>query len=59
MSQWPLWAVLAPGDLARLERRARAIAMADGGEEDGGEPPFKVIHPRGFSRRWAYPRSGS
>src|SRR5690242_711326 len=43
MSRWPLWAVLTPGEPARLESRARAIVMPDWDEEDGEEPPFEVI----------------
>ena len=43
MSRWPLWAVLAPGEPARLESRALAIVMPDWDEEDGKEPPFEVI----------------
>ncbi|PTL84590.1 hypothetical protein [Vitiosangium sp. GDMCC 1.1324] len=43
MSRWPLWAVLTPGDPARLESRARAIVMTDLDEELGKEPPFEVI----------------
>jgi hypothetical protein len=47
MSRWPLWAVLAPGEPARLESRARAIAMTDLDEELGKEQPFEVIPGRG------------
>jgi hypothetical protein len=43
MSRWPLWAVLAPGEPARLESRALAIAMPDWDEEDGEELPFEFI----------------
>ena len=43
MSQWPLWAVLAPGEPTRLESRARAIVMTELDEELGVEPPFEVI----------------
>jgi hypothetical protein len=43
MSRWPLWAVLTPGEPARLESRARAIVMTDLDEELGKEPPFKII----------------
>jgi hypothetical protein len=43
MSQWPLWAVLAPGEPARLESRAYAIVMTEEDEEDGREPSFEVI----------------
>ncbi|KFA93034.1 hypothetical protein [Archangium violaceum] len=43
MSRWPLWAVLAPGEPARLESRALAIAMPDWDEEDGEQLPFEVI----------------
>lgn len=43
MSQWPLWAVLAPGEPAWLERRARAIVMTEEDEEDGKEQPFEFI----------------
>ncbi|PTL82054.1 hypothetical protein [Vitiosangium sp. GDMCC 1.1324] len=43
MSRWPLWAVLAPGEPARLESRAQAIVMPDWDEEDGEELPFEVI----------------
>ncbi|OJH39308.1 hypothetical protein [Cystobacter ferrugineus] len=43
MSPWPLWAVLAPGEPARLESRVLAIAMPDWDEEDGEELPFEVI----------------
>ncbi|WP_152622291.1 hypothetical protein [Archangium violaceum] len=42
MNQWPLWAVLAPGEPARLESRALVIVMPDW-EEDGEEQPFEVI----------------
>jgi hypothetical protein len=43
MSRWPLWAVLAPGEPARLESRARAIVMTDLDQELGKEQPFEVI----------------
>ncbi len=43
MSRWPLWAVLAPGEPARLESRALAIAMPDWEEENGEELPFEFI----------------
>ncbi|HYO67754.1 MAG TPA: hypothetical protein VEU33_16895 [Archangium sp.] len=43
MSRWPLWAVLAPGEPAWLESRARAIVMTEEDEEDGKEQPFEVI----------------
>jgi len=43
MSQWPLWAVLAPGDPARLESRALSIVLPDWDEEDGEELPFEFI----------------
>jgi hypothetical protein len=43
MNRWPLWAVLAPGEPARLESRALAIAMPDWDEEDGEELPFEFI----------------
>ncbi|HEX5752807.1 MAG TPA: hypothetical protein VFZ09_41770 [Archangium sp.] len=43
MSRRPLWAVLAPGEPAWLERRARAIAMTEEDEEDGKEQPFELI----------------
>jgi len=43
MSRWPLWAVLTPGEPARLESRARAIVMADLEQELGEEQPFEVI----------------
>ncbi|MCY1074683.1 hypothetical protein [Archangium lansingense] len=43
MSLWPLWAVLTPGEPARLESRARAIVMTEEDEEDGKEPPFEII----------------
>ena len=43
MSQWPVWAVLAPGEPTRLESRALTIVMPDWDEEDGEEPPFEVI----------------
>jgi hypothetical protein len=43
MNQWPLWAVLAPGEPTRLESRARAIAMTELEEELGKEQPFQVI----------------
>ncbi len=38
-----IWAVLTPGEPARLESRARAIVMTEADEEDGLEPPFEVI----------------
>ena len=41
MSRWPLWGVLAPGEPARLESRARAIVMTEEDEEDGEEQPFE------------------
>ena len=47
MSRWPLWAVLAPGEPARLESRALAIAMPDWDEEDGEELPFELISGSG------------
>lgn len=47
MSRWPLWAVLAPGEPARLESRARAIVMTDLDEELGKEQPFEVIPGNG------------
>ncbi|ATB42071.1 hypothetical protein CYFUS_007547 [Cystobacter fuscus] len=43
MSRWPLWAVLAPGEPARLESRALTLVMPDWNEEDGEEQPFEVI----------------
>lgn len=43
MNQWPIWAVLAPGEPARLESRALAIAMPDWDEEDGEELPFEFV----------------
>jgi hypothetical protein len=43
MSRWPLWAVLTPGDPARLERRVRAALMLEEDEEAGKEPSFEVI----------------
>ncbi|KFA94403.1 hypothetical protein Q664_02995 [Archangium violaceum Cb vi76] len=43
MSRWPLWAILAPGEPAWLERRARTIVMTEEDEEDGKEQPFEVI----------------
>jgi hypothetical protein len=43
MSRWPLWAVLAPGDPAQLESRARSIVMSDLEQELGKEQPFEVI----------------
>ncbi|HYO52172.1 hypothetical protein [Archangium sp.] len=43
MSRWPPWAVLTPGEPARLESRARAIVMTDWDEEVGKEPPFEII----------------
>ncbi|WPB73410.1 hypothetical protein KYC5002_30675 [Archangium violaceum] len=43
MSRWPLWAILAPGEPARLEDRALGIVMPDWDEEDGGELPFEII----------------
>jgi len=43
MSQWPLWAVLAPGEPARLESRALSIVLPDWDEEDGEELPFEFI----------------
>ncbi|WP_309888572.1 hypothetical protein [Archangium sp.] len=43
MSQWPLWAVLAPGEPAQLESRARAIVMTDLDAELGKDQPFEVI----------------
>jgi len=43
MSHWPLWAVLAPGEPARLESRALSIVLPDWDEEDGEELPFEFI----------------
>ncbi|MFE8598374.1 hypothetical protein [Archangium violaceum] len=43
MSRRPIWAVLAPGEPARLESRALAIVMPDWDEEDGEEQPFELI----------------
>jgi hypothetical protein len=43
MTRWPLWAVLAPGEPARLESRARSIVMSDLDQELGKEQPFEVI----------------
>ncbi len=43
MSRGPFWGVLAPGEPARLERRARAILMTEEDEEDGEEQPFELI----------------
>ena len=43
MRQWPLWAVLAPGEPNRLESRALSIVLPDWDEEDGEELPFKFI----------------
>ena len=43
MSQWPLWAVLAPGEPTRLESRALAIVLPDWDEEDGEALPFEFI----------------
>ncbi|HYO59074.1 hypothetical protein [Archangium sp.] len=43
MSQWPLWAVLTPGEPSRLERRVRAALMLDEDGDDGKEPSFEVI----------------
>jgi len=43
MSRWPLWAVLAPGEPARLESRARSIVMTELDQELGKEQPFEVI----------------
>lgn len=42
MNRWPLWAVLAPGNPAHLESRARAIVMTEEEEEDGEELPFEI-----------------
>ncbi|HYO57012.1 hypothetical protein [Archangium sp.] len=47
MSRYPFWAVLTPGEPARLESRARAIVMTEADEEDGKEPPFEVIPGNG------------
>jgi hypothetical protein len=48
MNQWPLWAVLTPGEPVRLESRVRAALMLDEeDEEDGEEPSFKIIPGRG------------
>ncbi|KFA90284.1 hypothetical protein [Archangium violaceum] len=43
MNRWPLWAVLTPGEPARLERRIRAALMLEEDEEDGKEPSFEII----------------
>ena len=43
MSRWPLWAVLAPGEPARLESLARSIVMTDLDQELGKAQPFEVI----------------
>jgi hypothetical protein len=43
MSQWPLWAVLTPGEPTRLESRARSIVMTDLDQELGKEQPFELI----------------
>ncbi|HEX5744598.1 MAG TPA: hypothetical protein VFZ09_00060 [Archangium sp.] len=47
MSRTTYWAILAPGEPAWLERRARAIVMTEADEEDGKEPPFEVISGNG------------
>ncbi|ATB41013.1 hypothetical protein CYFUS_006475 [Cystobacter fuscus] len=47
MNRWPLWAVLTPGEPARLERRVRAALMLEGDEEHGKGPSFEVIPGRG------------
>ncbi|HEX5745436.1 MAG TPA: hypothetical protein VFZ09_04275 [Archangium sp.] len=44
MSQWPLWAVLTPGDPVQLERRVRSALML----EDEKEPSFEVIPGSGL-----------
>jgi hypothetical protein len=43
MRWWPLWAVLTPGEPARLERRIRAALMLEEDEEDGKVPSFEII----------------
>lgn len=43
MNRYTYWAILAPGEPAWLEGRARAIVMTEADEEDGKEPPFEVI----------------
>lgn len=43
MSRWPLWAVLAPVEPARLESLARSILMTDLDQELGKEQPFEII----------------
>ena len=48
MNRWPLWAVLAPGEPARLESRARSVVMDDLDEELGKEPPFEFIPGSGL-----------
>lgn len=42
MSHWPLWAVLAPIEPARLKSRAFAALGLEEGEEDEDGPPFEV-----------------
>jgi hypothetical protein len=43
MSRWPLWAVLAPGEPARLKSRAYAALCLEEDEEDEDGPPFELI----------------
>jgi hypothetical protein len=47
MSRYSFWAVLTPGEPARLESRARAIVMTEWDEEEGREPPFELIRGSG------------
>ncbi len=43
MSRIPLWAVLTPGEPARLESRVRVALMLEEDEAGGTEPAFEVI----------------
>lgn len=42
MSQWPLWAVLAPGEPSWMKKRAFAALGLEEGEEDEEGPPFEL-----------------